>query len=156
MLPPQSRKYAKLSAVYYLRMYVDFLKDRPASVLVIDQGILQAFLSLGFTDAMPDSSHLRDALEIIKRVENNMIVVNCTCPEDETMARIRGRKPNGARVHAMEGKELKDTLHTQTGNLNLLRTLSKSVLGDCVFVDLNTLDSIEINVDAIYHQVKPL
>lgn len=153
LLCPQSRKYAKLSAAYYLRMYVDFLKDKPSSVLVVDQGILQAFLSLGYTDVMPDSDYLRDAFEIIKRVGNNMMVVNCSCPEDETMARIHGRKPNGARVHAMEEKELQDTLHTQTGNLDLLRSLSKSVLNYSKFVDLNTLGSIETNVDIIFHHL---
>ena len=156
LLCPQSRKYAKLSAAYYLRMYVDFLKDKPASVLVVDQGILQAFLSLGYTDVMPDSVFLREAYEIIKRVSHNMMVVNCSCPEDETMARIRGRKPNGARVHTMDEKELQDTLHTQTRNLDLLRTLSKSILNSGLFVELNTLDTIENNVGVIYHQVKNL
>lgn len=145
--------YRIVSMVRFIRMYRDYITDRPVDILLIDQGVIQSFISLAHTECLLDSNILTTFISHMHLEDLPLILVNCNVREDISNRRIISRPSNGCRVETMSDSTRKQTLRTQIDNFCFIRDKVKEVCPLAVTVDINTEDTIENSVNCIMSQI---
>lgn len=150
--PTSKELYLKLSFVNFIHMYNTFISDSNSGVLLIDQGIVQALLSLAYDDLFPDSIEtqkmIRSLLEDCHLFNLPIFFINCSTSVELSKDRIRSRpRKNGAfRLESVENdSDLTDILKIQDNNLKNLRNILKDMAPNRCFY-LNMDNPLNVNV----------
>lgn len=141
LLPNRQYMPRVLTMVNFLRMYRNFIKDRGSDFLLIDQGIIQSFISLAHQDQLKKSPRLEKAFKCMHLDNLPVLFVNCNVREDTSNARIISRSSNGCRVESMTDEARHRTLKMQEDNFSYLREVIKESLTS--YIDINTDNSVD-------------
>lgn len=155
-LPRRSHFLLVLSIIKYVRMYRYFMVDRPADYLIVDQGLIQAIISLAHCDVLPKTDKLTNLLELMHLNEIPLLIVNCNVSNETANSRITSRPFNGCRVEKMSEQERLYALVTQSGNLSFLRGAINVVYPLVDVVDINTEESVEGAIQRIFSWITQL
>ncbi len=137
----------------FIRKYHNFLLDDSTSLLLFDQGFVQSIISLAHTDNLIVSPLLESIFDTSGLNNLPIFIVNCNCDIDVSMARIKGRPDNGARVHDMTDEKLYNTLNIQMDNFFCLRDVMKEKCPNVKTMDMDTNFDVSENVDSLIKQM---
>ena len=114
----------RLKIANFVREYRNFLSDNNRSVLLIDQGIIQAVISLAHQDKLPSPDSLGDVVCKIGIATLPIVIVNCNLSPEISAERVKTRPSNGCRVEKMDEQDLLDSLNRCCSLLCCLLELS--------------------------------
>jgi RecA/RadA recombinase len=138
-----------LSMTHYIRMYREFTKDSPKNLMIVDQGIIQSFISLGHKKVLPESDKLTELIDTMHLNDVPLIMVNCHVRKEISNARIVSRPSNGCRVEKMTDEDRRRTLEMQINNFAFIRTKVKRIYPNLIFLDINSEEPINISVKKV-------
>lgn len=150
--PRKDRKSGVIAFVSYLRMYTDYLRAAQDTILIADEGLVQAITSFFHLDAISSHRQIERFLSFIKKDKIEFIRVDCQNEIDIAFSRIKGRGETGARLDVMEGKELMEALVVQSDNLRLIRDIFSNALYQRV-IHIDTKLSPAFNASVIYNEL---
>lgn len=138
-----------LSMTHYIRMYREFIQDYPKEVMIIDQGIIQSFISLGHKKVLPESVELTELINIMHLNDIPLIMVNCNVSKETSNARIVSRSFNGCRVELMSDEERSWTLDVQMNNFVFVRERIRGIYPRLTSLDINSEEPVEKSIKQI-------
>lgn len=138
-----------LHFLQYIRMYREYIKDVPSDILIIDQGILQSFLSMSHQNKIQSTGIVELFIKSFKIDVFPLVLINCDVDENVANKRIEDRKENGCRVESMSLSERQKTLITQSANLTIIRKAISNVCLSLPSIEIDATNSIDNNVDQI-------
>ena len=101
-------KYLNKTFNYWLGMKkLCISKKYRNGICILDQGIDQKFVSLAYLGEIRNEEKYYKRIRQVMDSLDYVICVNCTVDSDISMMRMRTRKPNGGRLHQIDGD--KDT-----------------------------------------------
>lgn len=150
--PRKNRKNGIIAFVKYIRMYHDYLRSKDNSVLITDEGILQAITSIYYLDPIINK-------QIVERLINNVSIkivrVDCLSNVELSAQRIEQRGITGARLDRLESNTRTSALSIQASNFEIIRTLANEILDmDCIVVD--TIESPVKNACLVCEKITDL
>lgn len=110
-----------LGLMMICRQYRHFLADNECGVLVLDQGVIQDFISIAFTDQIHSRGWIIRIWKAIIEHGIRFIRVDCDAPEEKVLERLRTRKNGGSRIEKNDDSVVKDILVLQQKNLQFVR-----------------------------------
>lgn len=144
-----NKKSNYLHLLQYIRMYREFIKDKPSDFLIIDQGILQSFVSIAHQNKIQSIDSVEWYIRSLGIEYFPLVVINCNVDEKVANERIEERENNGCRVESMSLLNRQKTLLTQTSNLKTIREAVSIAFFSLTSIEINTTGSIDNNVDLI-------
>lgn len=132
-------KYIGLLIAYY-RAYRDFLNKHNGEVWIVDQGILQALVSIHHDDSIVDSRYLKSIFSFLSQKKIDITIVNCRCDVDISLQRIKSRKTSGGRLDVCDDFERLDILKTQELNFTTVRSAAYRDSNGRNQIDIRTKD----------------
>lgn len=141
--PLRCRIHGIVSIVKYARMYIEFSRHSRDTVLITDEGLVQAFLSFFHIDSINDNCFLSHLVEFICGICVNFVRVDCYNDAKTVSQRIIGRGNTGARLDSFEETDLLDALNVQNHNLSIIREAfsNYSHFQQVITVDTNNVPS---------------
>ena len=125
----ENRKYAFVLMKYY-RMYRAFCSHSSENeVLLIDQGFIQAFISIAHGREITDVTALDRVLEFLKKKCVEFTTVNCLGGIELARERIISRGATVGRLDVCGDEERMAVLTVQEKNFNTVRTRVAEILG---------------------------
>lgn len=148
-----SQKFSSAYLVlHYYQMYMKCERSNSADYLIIDQGIIQALISMAHLAEMHASATMgKIARTILSNV--SFLEVDCMINKDIAFERIRNRKSAGSRLESLDDVSLKSAYRVQAGNFRVVRSL----FGECSshnVISLDTSDNISDNVSIILNRLR--
>lgn len=153
LLPKRTYMRRILSMIHYFKMYQEFVRDEVADYLIIDQGIVQSFISLAHQDTFPKSNELAGVLRKLRLNEFPLILINCNINEQLSNERIASRPSNGCRVESMSEEDRRRTLYVQLENFALIRKLIKQEYPQISVLEVDTEKTIKESVYMILRRI---
>ena len=151
--PLKIRKNGISAFLKYVRMYPYFVKSSSDDVLIIDQGLLQAILSIAHTDQLVVTNSLRRLVKSVIPSDARFIRVDCECSPELSFSRIRERGITGGRLDVMPDSELTESLTVQNKSLTQLRQVFDDTRIDMTAIELDTTVPVEDNVSRILNVI---
>lgn len=155
--------YRSLLLASFVRMYREFVKMGKDDFLLLDQAVIQLFISVAHQNEFLCTQELECLLKLIKFNEMPIVIVNCNVKENVSNQRIEKRSLNGSRVESMSFQERYSTLEIQTRNFNIIRDVVRRLYPDLLYIDIDTSEpldrSVEIimsNIDGFYNSSKDI
>lgn len=142
-----------LTIAHFNRMYRAFTKDHPTDILITDQGIIQAIVSLGHNDLLPKSDKIFNLFDSLRLNDLNIVFINCHVSKNISNERIIHRPSNGCRVEKMHEEERKKTLEVQEQNFDFIREAAMERYQKINFLDINSEASVDISVKKIISSI---
>lgn len=128
-----------LGLMMICRQYRHFLADKKCGVLVLDQGVVQDFISIAYADRIHGTK--RGIIRIWKAIVKQGICfarVDCDAPEEKVFERLRTRKNGKSRIEKNDDSVVKDLLALQQENLCFVRdTLDQESGSIRISIDTN-------------------
>lgn len=147
-LNKEKRRMVQLLIGYY-RMYRTFMKKESDKVLIIDQGIIQAFISIVHTDKLISTVELNRILRFLKKRGIDFKRVSCKTDVELSASRIRLRNTDAGRLDKFFGLELFSALKEQENSFEKIRKSANEILPAAeIIIDTNL--PIEENANIIY------
>lgn len=150
LLPKRKYTNRLLSMLSYVRMYCDFVTDIPNDYLIIDQGIIQSFVSLAHQDNLIKSELLDSAILSMRLNDLSLFIVNCNVSSEVSNERVKSRPSNGCRVESMEEDSRIMTLTIQNDNLHFIRERVTNMCPPIRSLEISTDSPIQYNVKMIF------
>lgn len=144
----EKREIVKVFIGYY-RLYRFFLKNKKNHVLIIDQGIIQALISILHIDLMVSTKELEKIFAFLKRKGVTFLNVSCNTNVKLSVERIKNRNTFGGRLDRLDLVDLQHALENQAQNFESIRNCCKNVLG-LQEILIDTSESLEKNVNNVY------
>lgn len=145
-------KIASLLVAYY-RMYKYFLKNEKRNdILLIDQGIIQALVSINFFDKIKGTNEIDKIFKFLNKKDISFSLVCCRCNAELSKQRIKQRNLHGGRLDNSKEDERKGILDIQGYNFNLINDIVKD-LKILEIINVDTMDSPEINAELIAKKI---
>lgn len=132
-------KYIGILIAYY-RAYRSFLKTKKDEVLIVDQGILQALISIHHDTYIVDSKYLKRIFQFLYKKNIHITVVNCESNTQLSFQRIKSRNTDGGRLDVCDDAERKRILKIQEQNFMIVRAACASIMKNSVQLDINTIE----------------
>lgn len=158
---PNGSLYHSLLLASFVRMYRGFVKTSVDGYLILDQAIIQLYISLAHQDELLCTPKLEKLLKLNRLYDLPIVIVNCNVNEVLSNQRIENRRLNGSRVESMSIQERYSTLEIQTRNFNIIRDVVRRLYPDLLYIDIDTSEpldrSVEIimsNIDGFYNSSK--
>ena len=139
----QKKKTAPL-LVHFYRMYRQFQAHEPKdAVLLIDQGVLQAFISIAHEHRITRTKELDKIFRFLSKKGISFAVVSCENNIPLSMERIVSRNTTGGRLDVCTESERKDILQAQAENFELVRQHATLIAPNTstVFIDTENTPS---------------
>lgn len=153
-LPLRERVFYTFSILGFSRMYADFVEDNQSGVLLIDQGIVQSFISISFNGYLHKIEDIKKILQAICFEKLPIIVVNCDISIQESSRRIVSRPPKHCRVEILHEDERQEILWTQKNNFDVIRKVVSDPELGIRLINVDTLHRIEDNVYLIMDEIR--
>lgn len=158
-----ARKYTKYSTeqykkeklkyigvlISYYRMYKQFLKKHTDDILIIDQGIIQALISIHHDDLIVDTKYLKNIFCFLHKRKIDVAFVNCGNDESVASQRIKSRNTFGGRVDVCEDDERERVLKIQARNFDTIRSECSRIMNNCKTVNINMSHCPDENSDEL-------
>ncbi|MBR2927387.1 MAG: AAA family ATPase [Clostridia bacterium] len=138
------RKYIGVLIAYY-KAYRRFLKQCPNEILIIDQGILQALISIHHGDLIENAQYLKPIFNFLTKKKINISLVNCSNDVTTSLQRITSRNTSGGRLDICDDHERENVLNSQIHNFTVIRQVCAEAMGNCKCIEINTLETPEQN-----------
>ena len=152
-LLPKRRRFIYILSLYYLRMYRHFIEDEVADYLIVDQGIIQSFISLAHCDRLPKTDRLMHLIKMMHLEKLPLLIVNCNVSDEIANDRISSRPYMGGRVGRMSVETRRKVLVDQSDNFSYLRGVIKDVYPSIGMVDINTERSVKESVSIVLSRI---
>lgn len=129
-------KYMNAAYNYWLGIKKLYnLKSRRNKICVLEQGIIQGFVSMAYLGEIRDEKKFYKYIRQVMDTLDNVICVNCIVDTDISMLRMRARKPNGGRLQQIDDdKELKKALGLQKKQFEEIRRIA---IKNAVTIDMD-------------------
>lgn len=138
-------KYIWVLITYY-KAYRAHLKHRSEEMLIIDQGIVQALISIHHGDLVKNDEHLKPIMSFFNKKHIDFTLINCSNDKEVSSMRIMTRNTGGGgRLDACDDAEREKVLLAQIHNFNLVRNACDESMKNCKQIEISTLDTPEEN-----------
>lgn len=119
------REYFKkeFTELYY-RIHVAAAK-RGEDIILLDEGMIQNFTSLFFTDTIPRELPMEKTVRNIVSVKGSFCVVKCNISVEESMARLQKRARENDRYRRLEKDALREALLVKEQNIDYVLSFVK-------------------------------
>ena len=141
--------YRSLLLASFVRMYREFVKMGKDDFLLLDQAVIQLFISVAHQNEFLCTQELECLLKLIKFNEMPIVIVNCNVKENVSNQRIEKRSLNGSRVESMSFQERYHTLEVQTSNFNIIREEVRRIYPDVLCINMDTSLPLNESVELI-------
>ena len=155
-LPLSERLHYTISITGFVRMYHNFSKSRKQGLLLIDQGIVQSFISVAFQEQLRKSDKIIQIIKTSKLCSLPLLIVNCDVKTTISSERIDQRPPKNCRADSLNEKERQKLLNVQEKNFSVLRGTFKNPSFHINQISVNTEDSVETNAEKIIKEYNRL
>lgn len=129
-------KYIALLIAYY-RIYKKFLKKHKDDILIIDQGIIQALISIHHDDLIVDTKYLKKIFRFLHKKNINLAFINCENDGTVAAQRIKSRNTRGGRMDVCEDDEIEKVLKIQVANFDVIRSECEKIMKNCKTININ-------------------
>lgn len=148
-----SQKFSSAYLVlHYYQMYLKCKCSDSADFLVIDQGILQAIISMAHLSRMSSSATLTKISETILNGVD-FLEVDCMINEDVAFNRIRKRKSAGSRLENLDDDSLIYAYRVQSANFSVVRGAFTNDSAQNI-ISLDTSNTVSDNVSYIINRLQ--
>ena len=137
--------------IYYFRTYECFEKNNCDNILIIDQGVLQAVISIVHSDEIIRTYALKKIFECFKRKNIDIIRVDCENNIQLSYERIEKRGQNSGRLDICTAEERSIILKSQVRNFSVIRQTASNYFEKNIEIDTQLLPAI--NSKKIYEYV---
>lgn len=155
--PERRKMIIRMAYVNYLKMYRNFISDKKKGDLLIDQGLIQALISLSYKDKLLKTRNLDQLLKKSKLDKLPIVFVNCDVDTKISAERIRSRPyRSGWRIENLNDTELLNTLSIQAENFAFIRSYIKDIYPTVRMLNIDTHVDPQQNVEMIFHYLETL
>ena len=144
------KKIALLILAYYL-LFCKYAKEEYEKVLICDQGIFQALISMAHIDKISNVKYAKKVIENIK--DFNIFFVNCEVNAQLSKERIQLRQNGGSRFDKMSEKERSENLLKQQENFEVLRAGLKETVETKKMIKIDTFNEPQVNAQIIFDSI---
>lgn len=141
-------KYIWVLITYY-KAYRAHLRRGSNEVLIIDQGIVQALISIHHGDLIKNNEYLKPILSFFQKKHIDFTSINCSNDKDVSSLRIKARNTDGGRLDVCDDAEREKVLLAQIHNFNVVRNACTESMNNCKQIEIGTLDTPEENASKI-------
>lgn len=131
--------------IAYYRMYYYYLKDNRSEILIVDQGILQALISIAHLDEIVSGIELKRIFMFLKKKNIFFTSIDCITDINVSFERIHNRKQIGSRLDICTDDELLLGLNIQSRNFEVVRACYLDVYTEKFQMSVDTKMSSEKN-----------
>ncbi len=136
----------RLLLLYFFRQYYNYIHSGKYEILIVDQGIIQALLSVAHNSLIKDLALLGSIVEFLADKGVRFIRVNCISNVLLSDIRVKQRPSNHSRLDLMQEEDLRQTLNIQAKNLEMIREcFNRHPFYKELMVSVDTEKSIEDN-----------
>ena len=145
--PLRKRVNGIVAFAKYIRMYDDYSKRDGGSILITDEGIIQAISSIYHRDRIKNKRIINVLLRIINNNGLSIVRIDCTSNVALSSSRIIERGLTGARLDSLGYQERIEALATQSFNFGVIRERASNLLSwDCINVDTSLRPEVNAQV----------
>lgn len=145
---PERNKMIFLVVKYY-RMYLNYKKLCENEILIIDQGIVQALISIAYNDHITSSKGVENLFRYLKKKKITFLCVNCNTDSLLSFERIKKRNQKGGRLDVLDGQELVQILDLQKENFEMIRECIYKINGRDTSINIDTNNEPHINAEIL-------
>lgn len=139
--------------MHFFRMYKDFLNTK-GCVLIKDQGIIQALLSMAHLNRINSSKPLDEVVKYLFRSDVMFVRIDCKTDVNISYDRINSRPTFNARLDNISNDQLMHSLSTQSHNLSIIRDSFNSIYSSNMMVlRIDTNEPYTKNAELIAAQI---
>lgn len=141
--------YGMIVIIYNYNNFVEKFNG----TLIVEQGLVQKILSLGYLDKMNEETALK-FLELV--LKTHKYVVKCAqvdCDIAEVIYRLQNRGYKGSRLNDIEGDNLLLAMHIQQENLCVIKKMIAKHFSSIKYKNFNSLLSVWENVKQISNYI---
>lgn len=154
LIPPINQKRKHLNWTnFYVWKYKTIEKYSVADFTIIDEGIIQFFVSIAHPNVMPHIDLAEEVVRKIKRMGVSFVRIDCVNHVDEAATRVLSRPSRGLAFEKMNQNDLHDSMNNWAINLNYVRSLFSRVFDNQTVVTIDTKECIEKNVQIIKNSI---
>lgn len=113
-------------------------KQNEIDYAIVDEGIIQFLVAMGFQDRMPESDKAVAIVKKIKELGIQFVRVDCVNHVEEAASRIMSRPSRGLVFENMKRDELVTTLETESLNFDYLRKVFSIVYNNQIVIEIDT------------------
>ena len=132
-------------------MYCKYDKTGIDKILICDQGIFQALVSIAHIDKIKSSKHAQKVMDVIKNFEIKFI--NCEVDPQLSEERLKFRKNGGSRFDKMNEEERTANLLKQQDNFKILRNCLKETVNPDKIIKIDTRNETISNAQLIFDEI---
>ena len=125
---------------YALKYYL-VNKLRWLDYAIVDEGIIQFLVAMGFQDRMPQTDKAEAIVRKVKDLGIQFIRVDCVNHVEESAKRIISRPSRGLVFEKMNKDELMTTLKTESSNFEYLRRVFSKVYSKQIVIEIDTKEN---------------
>lgn len=135
--------------IAYYKAYRTHLRKHSDEVLIIDQGIIQALISIHHDDLIVNPQYLKPIASFFAKKHIDFALINCSNDKEISSERIKLRNSSGGRCDTCNAAEREKILIAQIHNFDVVRKEFTKSMNNCKQMEINTLDTPEENASKI-------
>lgn len=135
------------TVVFYYRMYRDFEKKHLDEIMIIDQGIVQALISIAYASAIPSFFELEAIIEYIEK-KVHFLRIDCINAISISNDRIITRNTSAGRLDVLKEEKRVSVLEIQKHNFKVVRAVSDRISAN-LLTPIDTQSRPEVNAELI-------
>ena len=137
-------KYIQVLIAYY-RMYRSFLKKHPNDILIVDQGMMQALVSIHYDNMIISTQYAERIFRFLNKKNITVAFVNCENDRAIAVQRIKERNTVDGRLDVCSAEEREKVLDVQLYNFDVLRAACSKTMKECKNLNINMNNDPERN-----------
>lgn len=138
---------------FYAWKYNSIIKRGNIDFAVVDEGIIQFFVSMARSEKMPESELLDQVVLKLKTLGVCFVRIDCKNHVDEACSRVLSRPARGLAFERMSNEELFQSMSNWAYNIEYLRSVFSRIFDNQIAISIDTKDSVDNNVQMIYKRI---
>lgn len=138
-----------VSMISFVRTYHNFCKYTSDEILLIDQGIIQSFISMAYACQLDNLDGLGKLLKLFRLNDLPLAIVNCNIASSVSNERISIRQGLLCRLDSINEKDRQELLDIQNNNFTIIRDFFQKIYPNIPMVNIDSLNSPEYNANYI-------
>lgn len=134
--PLRVRKLYPFVLASFYRMYRNFRSDNKNTVLLVDQGVIQAFVSLSFLDDLKINRLCKWLVMFYCSQKVKFVRIDCNSNIESAAHRIKSRLQHGIRFEKMTDDELSKNMLQQCGSFSKIRSLFDKCQSESIKIEM--------------------
>lgn len=138
---------------FYAWKYNSIIKRGNLDYAVVDEGIIQFFVSMARAEKMPESVLVDKVVLKLKSLGISFVRVDCENHVEEACLRVMSRPARGLAFERMSKEELFQSMSNWAYNIDYLRSVFSRIYDNQLVIPIDTKDPVDYNVQMIYKKI---